>query len=410
MKSLPQRIIRRARGLIASDSRIAEDAELGNVRRLRWLLPLFLLLVLVLLAVFALDRTGDAPQRMAWQQAVMTVFGVTVAWLVMMALAVWRVASRTRPDTAVRVLQFVAPLGFLIFTAVLTVFDQWVTSNISPFMLGCISVSLLFLLPPATAVTVLLTSYLVFFVGLGLTQPDPSLLLSNRVNGFGAALLALVISLGTWSRNIQFNLLQRELTVRNETLEMQQAELVWLATRDAMTGLFNRGEFMRLAEKELLRTRRHGGNTSIFVIDLDFFKAINDSHGHPAGDKVLVHVANQLRDATRSTDLVARIGGEEFVVLLPQTDIDAAVVLAQKLRRQLRDSPARISSDLQVSITASFGVACMPGKNMGSLAALYAAADNALYEAKREGRDRVARTEPDATLTPSDFQRMRRSG
>jgi diguanylate cyclase (GGDEF)-like protein len=75
----------------------------------------------------------------------------------------------------------------------------------------------------------------------------------------------------------------------------------------------------------------------------------------------------------------------------------------------LRDSPAQVSSDLQVSVTASFGVACLPGKHMGSIDALYAAADNALYEAKRLGRDRVARTEPDPTLTPSDFQRMRRS-
>jgi diguanylate cyclase len=409
MISLSQRLLRRARGLIANDARIADEAVLGNIRRLRWLLPLFLVLVLVLLAVFALSQPVDAPQRLAWRQAVMSVFGVTIVWLLVMALAVWRVSSRPRPDVGVRVVQFVAALGFLLFTAVLTVLDQQVTSNISPFILGCISVSLLFLLPPATALAVLLVSYAVFFVGLGLTQPDPSLLLSNRVNGFGASLLALVLSLGMWNRNIQYNLLQRELTARNETLEKQQAELVWLATRDALTGLFNRGEFMRLAEKELLRTRRHGGNTSIFVIDLDFFKVINDRHGHPAGDKVLCHVAEQLRDGTRSTDLVARIGGEEFVVLLPQTDIEAAMVLAQKLRRQLRDSPAQVSSDLQVSITASFGVACMPGKHMGSIAALYAAADNALYDAKRQGRDRVARTEPDATLTPSDFQRMRRS-
>ena len=96
-------------------------------------------------------------------------------------------------------------------------------------------------------------------------------------------------------------------------------------------------------------------------------------------------------------------------MLLPQTDIDAAATLAQKLRRQLRESKAQISSDLQLSATASFGVACMPGGHTGTVAALYAAADNALYDAKRAGRDRVARTEPDATLTPSDFQRMRRS-
>ena len=409
MMPLPQRILLWARGLVNSDPQVAEHAALGNVRRLRWLLPLFLALVLLLLLVFALKPVGDSAGHQAWRKAVMDVYGVTIAWVVVMGLVVWRISARTTLDTGVRVLQFLAPAGFLVFTAVLAILDQWVTPNISPYVLGCVSVSLLFLLPPVTVASVLLASYLLFFVGLGFTQPDPVLLLTNRANGFGAALLALVMSLSMWTRNTQYNLLQRELTARNATLEKQQDELIWLATRDAMTGLFNRGEFMRLAESELLRTRRHGGNTSIIVVDLDYFKAINDRHGHPAGDKVLVHVAKSLQDGVRNTDLVARIGGEEFVVLLPQTDIDAAVALAQKLRRQLRESPASIGSELQVSATASFGVACMPGGHTGTVAALYAAADNALYDAKRAGRDRVARTEPDATLTTSDFQRMRRS-
>jgi diguanylate cyclase (GGDEF)-like protein len=409
MRSVAQRILLWASGLVISDPDVTENAALGNVRRLRWLLPLFLALVLLLLLVFKLKPVGDSAGHMAWREAVMDVYGVTLAWLVVMGLVVWRISARTRLDTGVQLLQFVAPVGFLVFTAVLAILDQWVTPNISPYVLGCISISLLFLLPPATATGALLVSYLLFFVGLGFTQPDPALLLTNRANGFGAALLALVISLTMWTRNTQYKLLQRELTARNATLEKQQDELIWLATRDAMTGLTNRGEFMRLAESELLRTRRHGGSTCIIVVDLDYFKAINDRYGHPAGDKVLIHVANGLRDGVRNTDLVARIGGEEFVVLLPQTDIDAAVGLAQKLRHQLRESPAPISSELQVSATASFGVACMPGGHNGSVAALYAAADNALYDAKREGRDRVARTEPDGTLTPSDFQRMRRS-
>ncbi len=397
------------RGLVVSDAQVAEEALLGNLRRLRWLLPVFLALVLGLLAVFAWQTDTGSDARLAWREAVMNVYRVTIVWLIVMALAVWRMSSHTRSNTGVRVLMFIAPLGFLVFAAVLAVLDQRVTPNITPYLLGCISVSLLFLLPPATAIGSMWLAYVLFFVGLGFTQPDETLLLTNRANGFGATLLALVLSLMMWNRNAQYNLLQRELTLRNATLEKQQTDLLWLATRDALTGLFNRGEFMRLAEQELLRTRRHGGNTSVIVVDLDHFKAVNDQHGHPAGDKVLVHVAGALRDGVRNTDVVARIGGEEFMVLLPQTDIDAAAVLAEKLRQLLRRSAARVNSDLQVTVTASFGVACMPGGHNGSVAALYAAADNALYEAKRAGRDQVARTEPDGTLTPSDFQRMRRS-
>jgi diguanylate cyclase (GGDEF)-like protein len=308
----------------------------------------------------------------------------------------------------VRLLQFIAPLNFLVFTIVLTALDQRITPNITPYLLGCMSVSLLFLLPPAATAGLFAIGYALFFYGVGLMQADPALLLSNRGNGFGATLLGLVLSLGLWRRNTQYLLLQRELRARNTTLEQQQDELVWLATRDALTGLYNRREFMRLSEHELKRAQRHGDFTSAIVIDLDHFKVINDRHGHPAGDKVLAHVAQCLLGGVRSTDLVARIGGEEFMVLLPRTDIDAAAGLANKLRQLVHQAPAHIHAELQIPVTASFGVGCLPGGSEGSVASLYAAADKALYDAKRLGRNRVERVEPDGSLTPSDFQRMRR--
>ena len=175
-----------------------------------------------------------------------------------------------------------------------------------------------------------------------------------------------------------------------------------------MTGLFNRGEFLAIAEAELLRAQRHSTDTSAIMVDLDFFKAVNDQHGHPAGDKVLKHAAAWLLSGVRATDTVARIGGEEFVVLLPRTAQTAALALAEKLLRLLHQSPAKIGSDMEVWITASLGVGTLPAGQEGSVAVLYAAADHALYEAKRLGRNRVERTEPDPSLTPSDFQRLRR--
>jgi len=408
MSDVPDRITRWCTAMADADARVGQEVALDNMRRLRWLIPLFLALNLLLLAGFALGTSPVAPVRQDWWQAVMQVYIGTVAYLVLVLLATWRVVRRTQVDGAVRALQFVAPLSFLIFSIVLTSLDQWVTPNISPYLLGCMSVSLLFLLPPATTAWLFAIGYALFFAGMGLTQSDPAVLLSNRANGFGAALLGLVLSLGLWRRNTQYLLLQRELTARNATLEKQQDELVWLATRDALTGLHNRREFMRLAEQELKRAQRHADFTSAIVIDLDYFKTINDRYGHPAGDKVLCHVAQGLLGGVRTTDLVARIGGEEFMVLLPRTDIDAAAALANKLRLQLNQAPIPVGGDLQITVTASFGVGCLPGGADGAVASLYAAADKALYDAKRLGRDRVERTEPDATLTPSDFQRMRR--
>lgn len=392
----------------ARDSLVANEAAMGNIRRLRWLGPVFLALVLALLAVFALGPEPGSASQLAWKQSVVTVYIGAAVWLVVLVLAAWSLAARARPSPAVAVLQFVAPLSMTVFTIALAVIDQAITPNISPYLLGCLTVSLLFLLPPVTAMGLFVLSYALFFTGLGLTQHDPILLLTNRANGFAASLLGLLLSLVLWRQNVGYTLLQRELRDRNATLEKQQSELVWLATRDPLTGLYNRREFMRLAEGELMRTQRHGGYTGAILLDLDNFKWINDRHGHPAGDAVLVHVASCLLGGVRGTDIVARIGGEEFMVLLPQTDIDAAAGLAQKLLRLLRESTARVGGDLQIPVTASFGVSCMPGGKNGSVAALYAAADKALYEAKRKGRNRVERTEPDGSLTPSDFQRMRR--
>jgi diguanylate cyclase (GGDEF)-like protein len=390
------------------NERVVDETTMGNIRRLRWLVPVFLALDLLLLLVFAFEPETGAAQRVDWLHGVRMVYAVTAVCLVPPLVAAWRFSARSRPDPAIRFLEFLAPLGFAFFTVALTVIDQSVTSNITPYVLGSLSVSLLFLLPPTVALVLFALMYGAFFIGLGLTQADPILLLTNRANGFGATLLALVFSIVLWHKNAQYVLLQRELQQRNDTLETQQAELLWLATRDTLTGLYNRGEFLRLAELELLRAQRYGGSTSAIVVDLDFFKKINDLYGHPAGDAVLKHVGECMRAAVRGTDVVARIGGEEFMVLLPQTDIQAAHRLAMKLQLALETTPALVSSDLRVKVTASFGVGCMPDGCSGTVAALYAAADHALYEAKRKGRNRVERTEPDASLTPSDFQRMRR--
>ena len=124
------------------------------------------------------------------------------------------------------------------------------------------------------------------------------------------------------------------------------------------------------------------------LVDLDHFKAVNDAHGHPVGDQVLVHVAQLLRDGVRATDLVARMGGEEFVLILPDTSPAAACALADKLRLALYTTPWQ-GQGVSLPLSASFGVG-VAGPGEVDFAACYAAADAALYEAKRAGRNRVS--------------------
>ena len=396
-------------GRVAADSqRVADEALMGNLHRLRWLLPVIMVLNLVFVVILWWGGSGLAPRQLAWKNAIALTHLCMALWLVAPTLAARALSRRATPGRWGRWLQFAVPLSLIIFTVVFTAIDQWITPNISPFLLGCTFVGLLLLMRPGMAIVLFMAGYAFFYFGLGLTQHDPAQLLANRVSGFFAAVLGLVLSMVLWRKNTGYVLLQRELKSRNAALLQQQEELVWLAKRDALTGLFNRREFLRLAEGELLRAQRHRFDTSAIMVDMDFFKKINDVYGHPAGDSALQHAAACLLGGVRATDVVARVGGEEFMVLLPQTSAEAAVALAEKLRRTVRESPVPIRTDLQISVTASLGVGTLPAGQSATVAWLYAAADHSLYEAKRLGRDRVERTEPDGALTPSDFQRMRR--
>ncbi len=155
------------------------------------------------------------------------------------------------------------------------------------------------------------------------------------------------------------------------------------ATTDRLTGALNRGRLEENAQFELLRFERYGHPVAMLFIDVDYFKRVNDEHGHPAGDRVLGAVADVLRQCMRTTDLLGRWGGEEFVLLLPNTGLTSARLLAERIRATIE---AHDFGEVG-RITASFGVAeCQKGE---SLETLVGRADAAMYRAKKAGRNRV---------------------
>jgi two-component system cell cycle response regulator len=166
------------------------------------------------------------------------------------------------------------------------------------------------------------------------------------------------------------------------------------AARDGLTGVFNRRELDTRAGQAVALADRHKRPFSCLLLDLDHFKQINDTHGHAAGDTVLRESAQRICDASRISDIVGRYGGEEFVVLLPETDGAAAVVTADKLRGLLSQTPVTVGP-VTIPIHASIGVASWSDA-MRTPGDLYAAADEALYRAKELGRDRTELHDPDA--------------
>ena len=173
---------------------------------------------------------------------------------------------------------------------------------------------------------------------------------------------------------------QRRLEKTNETLTAK-------SYTDALTGLANRAAFDERLDEEVHRIRRHQRALTLLMMDVDRFKEFNDTFGHPEGDAVLRKVAGVLQAGSRSCDLVARIGGEEFAVVLPETDLEGAAILAERLRRAIAEAPWE-----HRAVTISVGAATASDSSTGGQ--LIERADRALYEAKRLGRNRVVEAAP----------------
>lgn len=180
----------------------------------------------------------------------------------------------------------------------------------------------------------------------------------------------------------------RELTEEIARRETAEAELRHLATTDPLTGASNRRHFFEMADRELKRAERYGRPLAVFLMDIDRFKSINDTYGHGIGDEVIKTVVEVIQQDLRSQDVLGRIGGEEFAVLVPECPLDDAVQLADRLRQTIADNRIETAKG-PLSCTVSAGVADCG--NLHSVEAALEAADRALYAAKESGRNRVVR-------------------
>ena len=164
-------------------------------------------------------------------------------------------------------------------------------------------------------------------------------------------------------------------------------QLEQLATFDAMTGLFNRRHFLSLADAEWGRFQRYHRSLTMLMLDIDHFKQINDRYGHAVGDEALCTVARACQESKRSPDLVGRVGGEELAMLLPETDIVQAGVVAERIRSKIADQ-ITVHPRGNFRVTVSIGMASAT-LSMSGIHALMQTADRALYRAKEMGRNRV---------------------
>lgn len=191
--------------------------------------------------------------------------------------------------------------------------------------------------------------------------------------------------LGEFSHS--FNSMVEQLEEYRQRILGQKWELERLATTDPLTGIYNRRYFMDYATKEFLRSKRYSHLLCVIQMDIDHFKKINDSHGHAVGDEVLKAFCNNCTEILRQNDVLGRMGGEEFCVILPETEIKGALVVAERFRQTIADLKVSVDGQI-ISFSVSIGITSLR-KDDTNIDAVLRRADEALYLAKNAGRNKV---------------------
>ncbi len=189
-----------------------------------------------------------------------------------------------------------------------------------------------------------------------------------------------------------------EKVLHHQHLEAQHKEIERLSRYDDLTGLLNRRAALERYRSEYTRAERYGRAVTVLMIDIDYFKKVNDSHGHGAGDTILKHVSQVILDTLRTVDIGGRYGGEEFLVVLPETGIEGGTASAERMRERVEKGHFEVGDDMVVPVTVSIGVAAFDGEKVGA-DELLKRADRALYMAKESGRNCVVNWQDDTLVT-----------
>ena len=204
-----------------------------------------------------------------------------------------------------------------------------------------------------------------------------------RIIGYVSLLAAALLLLTAWYCRLNRRL-RLEITARREA----ETRLRQMSETDALTGLYNLRYINEQLEAELARYQRYGQEFCVVMLDIDYFKSVNDNWGHPAGDRVLQQFAQRLQEKTRHTDTLARIGGEEFLILLRNVSLEQARVVAEGMRQHIESSSFDLGNQHHQPLTASIGVSVVTPETV-EVSELFSRADQALYQAKSQGRNRI---------------------
>jgi len=367
-----------------NNSVLGECAQI-NTRRIYYLAIIAIPLRIIDIFLFAFTKSYDTLALKTWSQGIIASHSVLLVLMIGFFLTTYRLRKRTEPNTTMFVLQYIVVVVIMASGIAIVTFDQLVTTNITPFLLICIICGSIFLIRPLASFIIYVTSYMAYYYLIALTITDPQILLSNRVNGITAVGVGFLLSFILWHYNYTT-------IIQKRRIESQQKQLEQMAYYDPLTDLPNRRLLEKLIKRELASMQRYGQETVIIMLDVDDFKQINDTYGHQVGDSILMQLADLLKNNVRETDTVARFGGEESIILMPNTSVEEGYIFAERIRKIIMEKVFSIGSDT-LQITSSFGVSSMGDINSQNLEDYYLLADKALYLAKQSGKNRVEKAQ-----------------
>jgi diguanylate cyclase (GGDEF)-like protein len=370
------------------------EALITNFRRMKRISMIGIPVSMLHIIYFLFFVMTEAQDESIWRIGIISSHGALIILFTFTSLTITYLTKKNRATILrMQIIQYFYIFMLMAIGIVIVALDQLVTTSITPFLVVCTISALALLLQPLVSVPIFLFAYLFFYFSIALVQYDPLVLASNRVNGLTAIAIGIALSNILWQYYTkdfsQRHLIEQqntELTLQKKMLEEANEKLTHLVAYDSLTGLFNRREFEKIVSKTLLEMKRYQSNFCIMIVDIDHFKYINDQYGHPVGDELLKAFSLILKDQLRDIDIVARWGGEEFIIMLHNTPGQDGVPVAERIRSAIENNKFLIDGH-EIRITASFGISELLYSDTDWLNTAYKKADKALYIAKNNGRN-----------------------
>ena len=381
------RVLNNIKSIVWPDRQIIDEIFLININRVFYLSIVSIIIRLFSIVTFLNKVPTEYNNDNIWRAGLVLTHSIYLVLLIVLAILSYKQRNDTQVSMMTIGTQYIAIMLFLLIGVVITSIDQLVTPSTTPFTIACIAIGAIFIIKPLHSLLMFLIAYIMFYFAMGIVLTDLSILLSNRVNGLTSVSLGFFLSFILWKSNVTNLQLKECILLQQKELEDKNKELQHIATYDSLTELVNRRCFEEQVSNVMLSIERHGGEACLLLIDVDDFKTINDKYGHPIGDKVLQRLASIMKSQLRRIDIVSRIGGDEFAIILVNTDIKAAKLVGEKLKNSI-EKDTLIIDEQEINMTVCIGITSIDNKT-DSYEEAYKYADKALYMAKTMGKNQV---------------------